>query len=180
MYAECIFAGFGGQGVLTLGKLLAFAAMHDGKKVAWIPSYGPEMRGGTANCAVVIADDEVGSPIPVAPDFVVAMNLPSMDKFEPRIKPGGLLIYNKSQITREPERDDIITIGIYADREAEELGSNQVAGVVALGLMIAKSGLIPVDRLKAAFNEVIPKRHHGLIPTNEAAIDKGVELAKES
>ncbi len=180
MYAECIFAGFGGQGVLTLGKLLAFAAMHDGKKVAWIPSYGPEMRGGTANCAVVIADDEVGSPIPVAPDFVVAMNLPSMDKFEPRIKPGGLLVYNKSQITREPERDDIITIGIYADKEAEELGSSQVAGVVALGLMIAKSGLIPIDRLKVAFNEVIPKRHHGLIPTNEAAIDKGVELAKES
>jgi 2-oxoglutarate ferredoxin oxidoreductase subunit gamma len=177
MYAECIFAGFGGQGVLTLGKMLAFAAMHDGKKVAWIPSYGPEMRGGTANCAVVIADDEVGSPIPVAPDFVVAMNLPSMDKFEPRIKPGGLLVYNKSQIPREPERTDITTIGIYADKEAEALGSNQVAGVVALGLMIAKSGLISLDRVVGAFKEVIPERHHNLIPKNEAALNRGAELA---
>jgi 2-oxoglutarate ferredoxin oxidoreductase subunit gamma len=180
MYAECIFSGFGGQGVLTLGKMLAYAAMHEGKKVAWIPSYGPEMRGGTANCAVVIADDEVGSPIPVAPDFVVAMNLPSMDKFEPRIKPGGLLIYNKSQIPREPKRDDIISIGVEADRLADALGSSQVAGVIALGLMVAKSGMMDLDKLKAAFKEVIPKRHHDLIPINEAAIDKGQELARES
>lgn len=177
MYAECIFAGFGGQGVLTIGKMLAFAAMHDGKKVAWIPSYGPEMRGGTCNCAVVIADDEVGSPIPVSPDIVVALNLPSMDKFEPKLKPGGILIYNKSQIPREPDRDDIIAIGIEADRLAEELGASQVAAVIALGLMVAKSGLVPIETLKSAFKEVIPERHHNLIPKNEAAVDKGVEIA---
>ncbi len=177
MYAEYIFAGFGGQGVLTLGKLLAFAAMNDGKKVAWIPSYGPEMRGGTANCAVVVADDEVGSPIPVSPDFVVAMNLPSMDKFEPLIKPGGVLVYNKSQIPREPERKDITTIGIYADREADEIGSNQVAAVIALGALIAKSGTVPLDTLKGAFKDVIPQRHHKLIPMNEAALDKGASHA---
>jgi 2-oxoglutarate ferredoxin oxidoreductase subunit gamma len=177
MYAECIFAGFGGQGVLTLGKLLAFAAMNDGKKVAWIPSYGPEMRGGTANCAVVVTDGEVGSPIPVAPDFVVAMNLPSLDKFEPMIKPGGILVYNKSQIPREPERDDITTIGIYADKEAEEIGSNQVAGVIALGTLIQKSGIIPLETLKEAFKDVLPERHHKLIPMNQKAIDKGAEHA---
>jgi 2-oxoglutarate ferredoxin oxidoreductase subunit gamma len=178
MYAECIFAGFGGQGVLTLGKLLAYAAMHEGKKVAWIPSYGPEMRGGTANCAVVIADDEVGSPIPVHPDFVVAMNLPSMDKFEPLIRPGGMLVYNKSLIPREPKRDDIITIGIEADRLAEDIGSSQVAGVIALGLMVAKSKLLSLGELKAAFKDVLPERHYNLIPANEKAVDKGAELAK--
>ncbi len=177
MYAECIFAGFGGQGVLTLGKILAFSAMHEGKKVAWIPSYGPEMRGGTANCAVVIADDEVGSPLPVAPDFVVAMNLPSMDKFEPMMKPGGLLVYNKSQIPREPKRKDITAIGIDADRIADSLGSNQVASVIALGLMVAKGHLVPLQTLKDALKEVIPKRHHDLLPVNEKAIDKGGELA---
>jgi 2-oxoglutarate ferredoxin oxidoreductase subunit gamma len=177
MYAECIFAGFGGQGVLTLGRLLAYAAMHDGKKVAWIPSYGPEMRGGTANCAVVIADDEVGSPIPANPGYVVAMNLPSMDKFEPIMKKGGILVYNKSQIPRSPKRDDITAIGIDADYIADELGSNQVAGVIALGVLIGKSGLVPVKTLKESFKEVIPERHHNLIPLNHKAIDKGVEIA---
>ena len=179
MYAECIFSGFGGQGVLTLGRILAQAAMADGKKVAWIPSYGPEMRGGTANCAVVIADDEVGNPIPVELDYLVALNLPSLDKFEEKIKPGGLVVYNKSLIPREPARDDIVTVGIEADRLADDLGSIQVAGVIALGLMVAWSGIVPLDGLKAALKEILPKRRHYLIPVNEAAIDKGAELAQE-
>jgi len=163
--------------VLTLGKLLAYAAMHEGKKVSWIPSYGPEMRGGTANSAVVIADDEVGNPLPVHPDFVVAMNLPSMDKFEPLIKPGGMLVYNKSQIPREPRRKDITAIGIEADKLAVELGAVQVAGVVALGLMVAKGKLISLNELKVALKDVLPERHYNLIPVNEKAVDKGGELA---
>ena len=110
--AEMIFAGFGGQGVMSMGMMVAYAGMIEEKNVSWIPSYGPEMRGGTANCAVVVTAEEIGSPIITEPDVVVAMNLPSMNKFEPMLKPGGLLIYNSSLIEREGGRDDITVIGV--------------------------------------------------------------------
>ena len=123
MQRDVIMAGFGGQGILLIGKMLAYAGMHEGKEVSWLPSYGPEMRGGTANCTVVISDKPVGSPVIRSPRAVVAMNLPSLEKFEPDIREGGLLLINSSLINRGPERDDLTVVEIPANELASELGA---------------------------------------------------------
>lgn len=137
MKEELIIAGFGGQGVIMAGKLLCIAAMGEGKFVSHIPSYGAEMRGGTANCSVVISDTEIGSPTITEPDVVIVLNNPSLTKFEPKVKPGGLLIYNSSLIDRKPERTDITTVDLKANDISEAEGSDRAANMAAIGRLIA-------------------------------------------
>src|SRR5512143_920952 len=141
MQTEVIFAGFGGQGVLFAGQVLAFAAMDAGHDVTWMPSYGPEMRGGTANCTVVIADEEIGSPLVRHPKAAVVMNLPSLDKYEPLVAPGGVLIVNSTLITRRPAREDIRVIEAPANAIAEELGSAKLANMVLAGALVEATGV---------------------------------------
>lgn len=176
--AEMIFAGFGGQGVMSMGMMVAYAGMIEEKNVSWIPSYGPEMRGGTANCAVVVTAEEIGSPIITEPDVVVAMNLPSMNKFEPMLKPGGLLIYNSSLIEREGGRDDITVIGVPANQLATELGNSRVANMIVMGALLAKTKAVGTESIKKALRQVLPSHRHDLLGINEEAIKRGAEFAK--
>ncbi|MDP3184281.1 MAG: 2-oxoacid:acceptor oxidoreductase family protein, partial [Anaerolineales bacterium] len=136
MQTEIIIAGFGGQGVMFAGQVLAYAAMDTGKQVTWMPSYGPEMRGGTANCIVVIADEEIGSPLVKNPPASIVMNLPSFDKYEPLVKAGGVLIVNSSMVDRAAQRDDITTILVPANDVAEEIGDKRLANMVAVGALL--------------------------------------------
>ena len=138
MMKQFIFAGFGGQGMLLIGKFVAMACMLDGKHVSWLPSYGPEMRGGTANCSVIVSDEDVGSPLVDMADVIVAMNLPSLLKFEDKVKPGGVLVVNQSLIDRKVERDDIQVVYCDANRIAEEVGNPKGANVAILGAMHTK------------------------------------------
>lgn len=176
--AEIVFAGFGGQGVMSMGMMVAYAGMIEEKNVSWIPSYGPEMRGGTANCAVVVTSDEIGSPIVTDPDVVVAMNLPSMTKFESKLKKGGILIYNSSLIEREEGRDDITVIGVPANEIANELGNSRVANMVVMGALLAKTGVASNESVKAALRKVLPAHRHDLLPVNEQAMERGSEYAE--
>jgi 2-oxoglutarate ferredoxin oxidoreductase subunit gamma len=176
--AEMIFAGFGGQGVMSMGMMVAYAGMIEEKNVSWIPSYGPEMRGGTANCAVVVTADEIGSPIITEPDVVVAMNLPSMTKFEPMLKPGGMLIYNSSLIEREEGRDDITVIGVPANQLATELGNSRVANMVVMGTLLAKTEVVGTESIKKALRQVLPPHRHDLLGVNEDAIQRGAEFSR--
>lgn len=177
--AEIVFAGFGGQGVMSMGMMVAYAGMIEEKNVSWIPSYGPEMRGGTANCAVVVTSDEIGSPIVTDPDVVVAMNLPSMTKFESKLKKGGILIYNSSLIEREEGRDDITVIGVPANEIANELGNSRVANMVVMGALLAKTGVASNESVKAALRKVLPAHRHDLLPVNEQAMERGSEYANK-
>jgi len=176
--AEMIFAGFGGQGVMSMGMMVAYAGMIEEKNVSWIPSYGPEMRGGTANCAVVVTADEIGSPIITEPDVVVAMNLPSMTKFESMLKPGGMLIYNSSLIEREGGRDDITVIGVPANDLASELGNTRVANMIVMGALLAKTKVVSSESIKQALRQVLPSHRHDLLGINEEAMKRGAEYVK--
>lgn len=176
---EIIIAGFGGQGVMLMGQVLAGAGMIEGKEVSWLPSYGPEMRGGTANCHVIVSEERIGSPFVASPDVVVAMNLPSMDKFAPQLKEGGLLIINSSLIDDEPERKDIRVIKIPANELAAEVGSDRAANMVALGAIIEKVKIVEIDSIISSLKKNLPERHHKLIPLNEEALKRGMEAARE-
>jgi len=176
MVEELVIAGFGGQGVMLMGQLLSYAGMHDGKNVSWIPSYGPEMRGGTANCSVVISDELIGSPIVSEPTTAIVMNLPSLSRFEPTVRPGGLLIYNSSLIDKAPERTDIRVIAVPANELAIELGSDKVANMVVLGAYLEATGAVSVEALKDCLSEVIPARRQDLIPMNVQALARGAAL----
>ncbi|NMA54595.1 MAG: 2-oxoacid:ferredoxin oxidoreductase subunit gamma [Firmicutes bacterium] len=173
MQYEFIFAGFGGQGVLLMGQMLAHAAMDEGKKVSWIPSYGPEMRGGTANCTVIVSERDIGSPVVGSPSCVVAMNLPSLDKFEDVVKPGGVLVINSSLVTREPKREDVTVVKVPATDMANELGNVRVANMVALGAVIEATKVVAPDSLVAALKKNLPPHRQNLLPLNREAIDKG-------
>lgn len=177
--AELVFAGFGGQGVMSMGMMVAYAGMIEEKNVSWIPSYGPEMRGGTANCAVVVTADEIGSPLVTDPDVLVAMNLPSMLKFEPKLKKGGLLIYNSSLIEREEGRDDITVIPVPANEIATELGNSRVANMVVMGTLLAKTGVAKFESISAALRKVLPAHRHDLLPVNEQAMERGAEYVSK-
>ena len=142
MTKQYIFAGFGGQGMLLIGKFVALANMMDGKHVSWLPSYGPEMRGGTTNCSVTVSDEEVGSPMVDHPDVLIAMNLPSLDKFEHTVKPGGLIVVNSSIIDRKVERDDVRVVYCDANHLAEEVHNPKGANVAILGAMMGADGLL--------------------------------------
>jgi 2-oxoglutarate ferredoxin oxidoreductase subunit gamma len=173
MQTEVIVAGFGGQGVLFTGQLLSYAAMDEGKEVTWIPSYGPEMRGGTANCTVVVADEEIGSPLVRNPKAVIAMNLPSLDKYEPVLQAGGLLVINGSMVNREVKRSDIHSVVVPANEIAEELGNKKLTNMVLLGALLGNLDVIPLAALKKALKEHLPERHHKLLPLNYQALEKG-------
>ena len=177
MTHEIIFAGFGGQGVLLAGKILCIAAMNEGKYVSHIPSYGAEMRGGTANCSVVISDEDIASPVVENPDICIVLNTPSLTKFEPRVRKGGTLIYNTSLITVKPERDDIKIIGIDANTISEKNGSPRAANMAALGRLVAENPeLSSVDSLIGALDEAVSERNRKFNPTNIAIINEGYKL----
>jgi 2-oxoglutarate ferredoxin oxidoreductase subunit gamma len=174
---EAIFAGFGGQGVMLMGQLVAYSGMYEGKNVSWVPSYGPEMRGGTANCSVVVSETEIGSPVFTAPNVLVAMNRPSLEKFEAALQPGGLLFYNSSLIEIKPQRTDITIIAVPANDWAEKLGNSRVANMIVMGAIIKKTGIVNVDTAMHVLTEkVLTGRKEKLIPINRAALDKGMKL----
>jgi 2-oxoglutarate ferredoxin oxidoreductase subunit gamma len=175
MEHSIVFAGFGGQGALFAGQLLTYAAADAGLHVTWIPSYGPEMRGGTANCTVVIGDEPIGSPLVRNPDMVVAMNLPSTDKYEPLVRPGGLLIVNGSLVKRPIQRSDIDAIVIPANDIAEELGAQKMANVVMLGALLAATGVLSLERMEDALRRHLPERHSHLLEANIRALHAGAE-----
>lgn len=173
MQHEVIISGFGGQGTLFAGQILAYAAMDSGKHVTWIPSYGPEMRGGTASCTVVISDDEIGSPLVNRPKAVLAMNLPSMDKYEPLVHDGGVLIVNSSLVPREATRTDIKVVHVPANAVAEELGNARLANMVMLGSLMANLDMLPEGAVVKALQDHLPARHKKTLPINEEAINRG-------
>lgn len=180
MQTEVIFSGFGGQGVLFAGQMLSYAAMDAGKEVTWIPSYGPEMRGGTANCTVTVSDEEIGSPMVRNPQAVVAMNLPSLDKYEKLIKPGGLLVLNSSIVEKRPTRTDIRVVLIPANELAEELGDKRLSNMILLGALVANLNLLEMSDLEKALEAHLPARHHKLLPANFKALHKGAEFVAEA
>ncbi|HUF39278.1 MAG TPA: 2-oxoacid:acceptor oxidoreductase family protein [Anaerolineales bacterium] len=173
MQNEIIIAGFGGQGVLFAGQILAYAAMESGKHVTWFPSYGPEMRGGTANCTVIISDEEIGAPLVRNPTAILAMNLPSLSKFEPLLKPGGTLVVNTTLVDRPVERDDIEVVAIPATGLAETLGGKRLANMVMLGALLAKLPVLLPEALKAALENHLPERHRHLLDVNMEALEEG-------
>ena len=175
MQNEVIMAGFGGQGVLLIGKMLAYAGMHEGREVSWLPSYGPEMRGGTANCTVVISDRPVGSPVIRSPRAVVAMNLPSLEKFEPDIRSGGLLLINSSLIDRGTERDDLTVIMVPANEMATELGNPRGANMVALGAYLGATKAVALEHIEEVIRETFAAKP-AVIEVNIEALRKGYEL----
>ncbi len=179
MQTEIIIAGFGGQGVLFAGQLLAYAGMDKGLEVTWIPSYGPEMRGGTANCTVIIADEEIGSPMVRNPQAVIAMNLPSLDKYESLVRPGGVLVVNSSIIDRPVKRTDIKVARVPGNEIAEELGDRRMTNMVMLGALLANLPVLPPEALEKALKEHLPARHQKLLPLNSQALHKGAEYLAE-
>jgi 2-oxoglutarate ferredoxin oxidoreductase subunit gamma len=177
MLVETIFSGFGGQGVLSMGKLLAYAAMKEGKEVSWMPSYGPEMRGGTANCMVNISDEPISSPVVNEYDVVVALNQPSLKRFEPRVKKGGILIWESSTIKEGPTRKDITVIPLPAlDKATNDLKNVKVMNMLVLGALIKLRPIVNTETLLTALKETLPPRHHKLIPINKEAIEMGMSL----
>ncbi|MDU1412060.1 MAG: 2-oxoacid:acceptor oxidoreductase family protein [Clostridium sp.] len=172
---EIIFAGFGGQGILSMGKFLAYAGMDINMNVSWLPSYGPEMRGGTANCSVIVSDEPVGTPIVTAPTTLVVMNRPSLDKFEGEIVKGGLLIMDTDLVDRKLERDDLDVIRIPAQTEADKLGSKQIANMVLLGALVQKTQIVSMDELLKSLKE------HGkekFFEINRKALEVGASYVK--
>jgi 2-oxoglutarate ferredoxin oxidoreductase subunit gamma len=177
MLQEMIFAGFGGQGVLSMGTLLAYAAMKEGKEVSWMPSYGPEMRGGTANCMVNISDEPISSPIVSEYDIAVVLNKPSLKKFEPRVKAGGLLIWESTHIKEAPTRTDIDVIALPAiEKATNDLKNVKVMNMLVLGALVKLKKIVKRDSLITALKDTLPQRHYHLIPLNEKAIDMGMNL----
>jgi len=173
-----IIAGFGGQGVLLIGKLLAGAGMDEGREVSWLPSYGPEMRGGTANCNVILSEELIGAPIVTEATCLIAMNLPSLDKFEHSLVPGGLLLYNRSLVPREPVRTDIVSIGIAANEIATELGSLKVANAVMLGAYLGVTQAVRRETLEAELRHALGEGKQHLFEINQRALDAGMAQAR--
>lgn len=176
---EIIIAGFGGQGVLSLGLIIAYAAMKENKEVSWMPSYGPEMRGGTANCMVIVSDSRISSPIISQFDSAIVLNQPSIDKFATRVKPGGLLLCERSGIVTPCTRHDIDILDVPAMEEAQQLQKKQVANMIVLGAFLERRPIVSLENVVKALTEVLPERHHHLIPLNEQALKRGKQLASE-
>jgi len=175
MIDEVLIAGFGGQGIMLMGRLLAYGAIFEGFEVTFYPSYGPEMRGGTANCTVVISDERIGSPVRNRFTHLMAMNQASVDKFSERVKPGGVIAYNQSLVDTPPARTDVLRLGIPANRIAAELKAVQVANMVAIGGLLFVLRRISVPSLVKGLARVLPGYRHEAIPLNKAAILRGIE-----
>jgi 2-oxoglutarate ferredoxin oxidoreductase subunit gamma len=177
MQTEIVISGFGGQGALFAGQLLAYAGMAEGFHVTWIPSYGPEMRGGTAHCTVIVADDDIGSPLVRNPAAAIAMNVPSLDKYEPLVAPRGVLVVNSSLVTRHPSRADLRVVEVEANLIAEELGSDKLANVVLLGALLEATGVLPLEAVERALAAHLPERHRELLEANQQALRRGAKVA---
>jgi 2-oxoglutarate ferredoxin oxidoreductase subunit gamma len=176
MKEEIIIAGFGGQGVLSMGKILAYAGLMDNREVTWMPAYGPEQRGGTANVTVIISDQEISSPIVDSYDTAVILNQQSLDKFESKVKPGGVLIYDPYGIHHAPTRTDIKIYAANATEAAIEMGNSKTYNMLLLGALLQVRKLMPDDAVIRGLKKTLPERHHHLIPLNEQAIAKGKTL----
>ncbi|HRG24458.1 MAG TPA: 2-oxoacid:acceptor oxidoreductase family protein [Chitinophagaceae bacterium] len=176
---ELIVAGFGGQGVLSLGMTLAYAGMVEKKEISWMPSYGPEMRGGTANCIVILSENKISSPILSQFDSAIVLNQPSMDKFAPRIKPGGLLLYESGNIFKPATRDDIDIIGIPATTEALKMKNAKTMNMIMLGAYLQLKPVVKNESILEALAKVLPEKYHHLLPVNREALELGEALARE-
>lgn len=177
MTEEIIIAGFGGQGVLSMGQVLCYSGVMENKEVSWMPSYGPEMRGGTANCIVIISDALISSPILTKFDTVIALNQPSIDKFEKAVKQDGLLLYDVSTCVTPPTRTDIEIIGIDASNEAAKMKNTKILNMIMLGAFLKKKPIIEFENILLGLKKVLPERYHHLLPLNEQALRRGMELA---
>lgn len=176
MTEEIIIAGFGGQGVLMMGKILSYSGIMEDKEVSWFPSYGPEMRGGTANVTVIMSDDRISSPVLRNYDTAILLNQQSLDKFEETIKPGGVLLYDSNGLTRMPERTDIEVWEINAAEEATKMGSPRVFNMIVLGAFLKIKPLVKIENVKKGLEKSIPARYHNLLDMNTMAIARGMEI----
>jgi len=179
MHEEVIFSGFGGQGALFAGQLLTYAGLYEGRQVTWIPSYGPEMRGGTAHCIVILSDEPIGSPIIRNPSIAVVLNPDSMDKYEPLVTPGGILVVNTSLVRRKSARTDITVVEVPANDLARELGNVRVLNIVLLGALLATRELVKPESLKMAMEKEIPAHRKQIVEPNKRALDRGIAYARE-
>ncbi|WML49762.1 2-oxoacid:acceptor oxidoreductase family protein [Neobacillus sp. PS3-34] len=176
MLEELIIAGFGGQGVMSMGQLIAYAGMIEGKNVSWLPSYGPEQRGGTANCAVVVSDTAVGSPLVSSPSCAIVLNNPSFDKFEPKVRPSGILIINSSLVDRKSMREDITIIDVRATDLANELGNSRIANMILMGAYLEYSQILSEESVVESLKKVLSEDKHHLVDINKQALRKGATL----
>ena len=179
MKKEIIIAGFGGQGVLSMGKILAYAGLLEGKEVSWMPSYGPEQRGGTANVTVILSDERISSPVLNQYDIAIILNQPSMDKFEDKIKPGGILIYDGYGIHTLTDRTDITIYRVDAMDTATEMRNEKAFNMLILGGLLQVQPLVKIENVLLGLKKSLPERHHHLLPMNEAAIHKGMEIIQQ-
>jgi len=180
MQEEIIISGFGGQGTLFAGQLLAYAAMDSGYHVSWLPSYGPEMRGGKARCIVIVSDEEIGAPLVRRPSASIVLNIPSMEAFEPEVKPGGVLVVNSSLVPQKSARTDIRVFYVPASDVATELGNIRLANVVCLGALVQAIGVVPLEAVAQALDQHLPERHRKLLGVNKEALNKGAICANLS
>jgi 2-oxoglutarate ferredoxin oxidoreductase subunit gamma len=179
MTEEIIIAGFGGQGVLSMGKIMAYSGLMQDMEVSWMPSYGPEMRGGTANVTVIISNDRISSPIIKKFDTAIILNQQSMDKFEQSVKPGGVLIYDSNGITRHPERKDINIYLVEAAEEAARMKSPRTFNMIVLGGFLKVKPIIKLENIVKGLKKSLPERYHNTIPMNEKAVERGMEIVKK-
>ena len=180
MKKEIIISGFGGQGVLSMGKILAYSGLMEGKEVTWMPAYGPEQRGGTANVTVIVSDDRISSPILSKYDIAIVLNQPSLDKFEPKVKPGGILIYDSYGIINPPKRKDIEVYSINAMDKAAELKNSKVFNMIVLGGLLQVAPVVSDKGVEKALFKTLPERHHHLIPLNMEAIKAGRDIIEKA
>jgi len=180
MTHEILIAGFGGQGVLSMGKILAYSGLMDGKEVSWMPSYGPEQRGGTANVTVILSDERISSPILNEYDIAIILNQPSMDKFESRVKKGGILIYDSYGIHKPLKRDDIDIYRINAMDTATELNMSKTFNMLVLGGLLKIVPMVSLESVMKGLKKTLPERHYKLLPANEEAIRKGMEIIRKT
>ena len=176
MKKEIIISGFGGQGVLSMGKILAYSGLMEDKEITWMPAYGPEQRGGTANVTVIISDERISSPILSKYDVAIVLNQPSLDKFEPKMKPGGILIYDGYGVMNPPTRKDIIVYRVNAMDKAAEMKNAKVFNMIVLGGLLKVCPVVSTDGLKKALYKSLPERHHNLIPLNMQAVEEGMKI----
>ena len=180
MKKEIIISGFGGQGVLSMGKILAYSGLMEEKEVTWMPAYGPEQRGGTANVTVIVSDERISSPILSKYDVAIVLNQPSLDKFEPKVKPSGILIYDGYGVISPPRRKDIAVYRINAMDKAAEMKNAKVFNMIVLGGLLKVCPVVSTDGLKKALFKSLPERHHNLIPLNMQAVEEGMKIISNS
>lgn len=176
MTTNIIITGFGGQGILFAGKILAYTALVTGKKLSWLPSYGPEMRGGTANCHVIISDEDVGSPIIITPDVLISMNKPSLEKFEAAVSEGGTIIYDKSLIDRDVKRQDVRVAAIEATGRATQEGKPGMANMIMLGALLKATGIFTIEEIRMGVEKTVPASKQHLVDVNMAMIEEGYNM----